>query len=218
MAVQQQQEVVINCFTNEGEGWLGKVSRSGRLSSCFFFSCGFLSYTGSIAAGKAQGRGTVRCEGGWTLRDADFRGGRMQPCSAVFAYHDGDAYAGPLTADCDPLNWACGACVRGADGGRFQGEWPAHGADNGLFHPCVGAAWDPRDGSVWMVKLDPRKDAEEGIESGGSGWGPGAHAGWHRLGVMELPTAQQVPTRPPPLRPVRAGCNRAGVIVGPAGV
>jgi hypothetical protein len=182
-----QEEGVIEGFTNEGEGWLGKCAREG----------GELTYTGGIAAGKAEGRGTVRCDGELTLRDADFRGGRMLPCRAVVAWVDGDAFAGPLAAGGLPADGARGAVVRGRDGGRFQGEWPAAGADiQWFFRPRRGAAWDARDGRVWPVALDG-----EDIDSCGSGWAPGgAHAGWGpALGVMERPTAQQV--RPAPPRP-----------------
>ncbi len=45
------QQGVIERFTNEGEGLLGRWG-----SSCL------LTYTGGIVAGKAEGRGTVRCE------------------------------------------------------------------------------------------------------------------------------------------------------------
>jgi hypothetical protein len=188
---QQEQEGVIERFTNEGEGWLGVCARGGGLT-----------YTGGITAGKAEGRGTVRCGGGITLRDADFRGGRMLPCRAVLAFDNGDAFAGPLAAGGQPADGARGAVVRGRDGGQFQGEWPAAGARNNCFCPRRGAAWDARDGRVWPVALD----GEEGICSGEPGWAPGgAHAGWGpALGVMERPTAQQV--RPDPPRPRRPAC------------
>jgi hypothetical protein len=188
----QPQEGIIERFTNEGEGLLGEYG-------------GDLTYTGGIAEGKAEGRGTVRFAGagrvGWTLRDADFRGGRMLPCRAVFALDagfacdSGDAFSGPLAAGGGrPADGARGAVVRGWDGGRFQGEWPAGGADWGWFCPRRGAAWD--GGRVWSVALD----GEESIGSHGYGWPPGTHAGWGpALGVMECPTPQQV--RPDPLRP-----------------
>ena len=189
------QQGVIEGFTNEGEGWLGEWARAG-------FG---LTYTGGIAAGKAEGRGTVREEDEWTLRDADFRGGRMLPCRAVLAFDNGDAFAGPLAAGGLPADGARGAFVRGADGGRFQGEWPAAGADNSWFYPRRGAAWDARDGRVWPVALDGRGDI---ACIDGSGWAPGgAHAGWGpALGVMERPTAQQV--RPDPPRPCRPARTR----------
>ena len=110
------QQGVIERFTNEGEGELGEWAKG------FVFT-----YTGGIVAGKAEGRGTVRCEGGggWTLRDAEFRGGRMVACRAVLAFDSGDAYAGPLIpATLLPPNGAHGAIVR-ADGGVFQGDWSA---------------------------------------------------------------------------------------------
>jgi hypothetical protein len=185
---QQQEEGVIEGFTNEGEGWLGECARAGYV----------LAYSGGIAAGKAEGRGTVHSKAyGWTLSDADFRGGRMLPCRAVFAVVSGDAFAGLLAAGGRPANGARGTVVRGADGGRFQGEWPAAGADYRWFRPRRGAAWDARDGRVWPVALDGRG----GIGYGGSGWAPGgAHAGWGpALGVMDRPTARQV--RPDPPRP-----------------
>ncbi len=194
---QQQREGVIEGFTNEGEGWLGEYGGGG------------LTYTGGIAAGKAEGRGTVRLAAlGWTLRDADFRGGRMLPCRAVLAFDDGDAFARPLAAAGVPADGARGAVVRGADGGRFQGEWPAAGADGAdWFCPRRGAAWDARGGRVWPVALDGRKkhrkSGEDCIGSGDGGWAPGgAHAGWGpALGVMERPTARQV--RPDPAGPPR---------------
>jgi hypothetical protein len=211
---QQQEEGVIEGFTNEGEGWLGERARGGWV----------LTYTGGMAAGKAEGRGTVRCEeGGWTFRDADFRGGRMLPCRAVFACDDcGDAFAGPLAAGGVPADGARGAFVRGADGGRFQGEWPAAGADCGWLFPRRGAAWDARGGRVWPVALDGE---EESIGSGG--WAPGgAHAGWGpALGVMERPTAQQVRPAPPrpahphaPQPPIRPPAVTGTVGAGPLAV
>ncbi len=212
----QQEEGGIVGFTNEGEGWLGG-----------WHPC-VLTYKGGIAAGKAEGRGTVLCAAyGFTLRDAEFRGGRMLACRAVLADVTGDAFAGPLAAGGEPADGARGAVVRGADGGRFQGEWPAAGADNNWFRPRRGAAWDARGGCVWPVALDGRERIDMGFRgSGGSGWAPGeAHAGWGpALGVMERPTAQQVrpdptgPTRsgpvrlarPPPSRVRQPGCPTAG--------
>jgi hypothetical protein len=212
MAAQQQppQQEVIERFTNEGQRLL-----CGSLSS--------LTYTGSIVAGMAEGRGTVRCEGGacisseeetgrklagrsWTLRDAEFQNGRMLPCRAVLALDkvkgsnrhsrnnsDGNlqyiAYAGPLAASGAPADGARGACVLREDGGRFQGDWPEHVVE--CFAPQRGAAWDPRDGSVWAVALNGLELITGPIAH--SGWGPGTHEGWRRLGVMERPTAQQVP-------------------------
>jgi hypothetical protein len=86
---QQQQEGVIDPFTNEGgEGYLRDRGRRG-----------VLAYSGEITAeGKAEGRGTIRCKAGWTIRGAEFCNGAMLPCRAVFASEDGDAFAGPLAA------------------------------------------------------------------------------------------------------------------------
>ena len=83
----EQDEGVIEPFTNEGgEGWLSDHGLAGDLA-----------YTGEIVGGKAEGRGTIRCRA-WrcTIRGAVFRSGAMLPCRAVFAYDDGDAFAGPL--------------------------------------------------------------------------------------------------------------------------
>jgi hypothetical protein len=173
---QRQQEGTIEPFTNEGgEGWLSDRGRQGRLV-----------YTGGVARGKAEGQGTICCKGGgfgkWTIRGAAFRDGAMLPCRAVIAWDasdDGDAFAGPLAASSRPADGARGAVVRGADGGRFEGTWPANGADNDWFTPLCGAAWVRADGSVHAVTLDGRT----GIHSGCEGWRPGG-AGWMRLGVL----------------------------------
>ncbi len=74
-----------------------------------------LTCTGSIAAGKAAGplRRRIRNpDSGYTIRDAEFSGGRMLPCSAVLADDNGYAYTRHL-ADCILMDGACGACVRG---------------------------------------------------------------------------------------------------------
>ena len=154
----QQQERIIDPFRNEGgEGWLRDFGRNGALV-----------YTGETEDGRAEGRGAIRCKGGtWTIRGASFRGGAMLPCRAVLAVDDGAAFAGPLAASGRPADGARGAYVRGADGGRFEGTWPARGADNHLFCPLRGAAWVPADGSVHAVALDGRTDIRY------SGW-PGA--------------------------------------------
>ncbi len=210
---QQQEEGFIEGFTNEGEGWLGDWNP--------------LTYTGGITAGKAEGRGMVRCArgGGFTFRDAAFSGGRMLPCRAVLVWDGGDAFAGPLAAGGQPVDGARGAVVRGRDGGRFQGEWPAAGEDNDWFGPRRGAAWDARDGRVWPVALDGEW---ESIHSDGTGWAPGgAHAGWGpALGVMERPTAQQVrsprpalaATPPPAPRAAAARSRTFPAVTGTAGV
>jgi hypothetical protein len=188
---QQLEEGVIEGFTNEGEGWLGDWP---------------LTYTGGIVAGKAEGRGMLRCArgGGFTFRDAAFSQGRMLPCHAVLEWDGGDAFAGPLAAGGQPADGARGAVVRGRDGGRFQGEWPAAGEDNDWFGPRRGAAWDARDGRVWPVALDGEW---ESIHSDGTGWAPGgAHTGWGpALGVMERPTAEQVRPHPGPPAPHSPG-------------
>ena len=131
---QPQQERVIDPFRNEGgEGFLRDLGRAGALV-----------YTGETKDGRAEGRGAIRCEVGaggvWTIRGASFRGGAMLPCRAVFARDDGDAFAGPLAASGMAADGARGAYVRGVDGGRFEGTWPARGADNHLFCPLRGAA------------------------------------------------------------------------------
>ena len=183
------QQGVIERFTNEGEGQLGEWAKL------------VLTYTGGIVAGKAEGRGTVRCEGGvkglFTLRDAEFRGGRMLACRAVLAYDTGDAYAGPLDPDTlNPPNGAHGAIVRGKDGGVFQGDWPADG-DVNLFCPHGGAAVVFPGGSVHRLTLLGKWD----IESGGDGWGPGKDGWGPAVCVMVRPTADEVHIPPPPARP-----------------
>ena len=144
-----EDECVIERFTNEGEGWLGMLGRDG-----------VLSYQGGILAGKAEGRGTVRCKGGagrylpFTILHAEFSCGRMLPCRAVRVRDDtGDAYAGPLAAGGRPAAGARGAYLRGADGGRFQGEWP-DGADSSWDRPRRGAAWVAASGCLYAVALD----------------------------------------------------------------
>jgi hypothetical protein len=179
------QQGVIACFTNEGEGMLGILCKSGFI----------LTYTGDIVAGKAQGRGTVRCEAAfpWTLRDAEFRGGRMLPCRAVIAWDNGDAYAGPLAAGGLPPNGALAAVVRG-DGGLFQGEWPAKA--NNCFCPHGGAAVVFPIGSVHPITL--RGEAPISSAAGGSGWRPGGDGWGPAVGIMECPTAHEVPFTPLP--------------------
>ena len=164
-----QQEGVIDTFTIEGgEGYLSVVGRRGDLT-----------YSGGMARGKSEGRGTIRCEAlGWSIRGAAFRGGAMLPCRAVFAWDSGDAFAGPLAASGKPADNARGAVVRG-DGGRFQGTWPANGARNHWFVPLHGAAWVREDGSVHAVALE----GKTAIDTGEDGWRPGG-AGWVRLGVL----------------------------------
>jgi hypothetical protein len=182
----QPQERVIDPFRNEGgEGWLRDRGRDGDLV-----------YTGETKDGRAEGRGAIRLKGGgvgvkWTIRGASFRGGAMLPCRAVFACDDGDAFAGPLAASGEPADGARGAVVRGADGGRFEGTWPARGADNSWFQPLRGAAWVRADGSVHAVALDGRT----AIFSGVYGWRPGG-AGWERVGVLKG-RAGQVRAPPP---------------------
>jgi hypothetical protein len=186
----RQQQGVINPFRNKGgKGMLLGYGRDG-----------FLAYTGDVVAGKAEGRGTVRYKGwaawdgwgigiwtgGWTIRGAEFRGGAMLPCSAVFAYDDGrDAFAGTLTASGEPADMAFGAVVRGADGGRFQGTWPAYGWRNEWFCPLQGAALVAADRSVHAVVLD----GKTGIASGCSGWRPGRQ-GWARVGAFATSVRQ----------------------------
>jgi hypothetical protein len=198
-----QKQGVIERFTNDGgEDWLGRLGRRGRLT-----------YTGGIAAGRAEGCGTLRCRGGqgeawapFTIRDAEFRGGRMLPCRAVCSYDaTGDAFAGPLAAAGRPADGARGAYVRGADGGRFQGEWhaaAAAGADRGIaccFLPRRGAAW--AGGRVYAVELDGTWAGGAIASACGSGWGPGEHAGWRLVGVLLRPTAKEVPQPPTPPTP-----------------
>jgi hypothetical protein len=189
-----QQERVIDPFPNEGgEGWLRNQGRAGALV-----------YTGETEDGKAEGRGSIRSKGGeFTFRGAAFRGGAMLPCRAVFALDgNGDAFAGPLAACGLPPGSARGAVVRGEDGGRFEGTWPARGADYGWFRPLRGAAWVRDDGSVHAVALD-QETAIFRIDSGGDGWRPGG-AGWVRVGVLKG-RAGQVRAPPPPPAP----CARA---------
>jgi hypothetical protein len=84
----------------------------------------------SQARPRGAARSAARAGGGWfpfTIRDAEFRDGAMLPRRAALAYDDGDAFAGPLSAGGVPADGACGAFVRGADGGRFHGRWPAMG-------------------------------------------------------------------------------------------
>jgi hypothetical protein len=188
------QQGVIERFTNEGEGMLGEQAGYGVL----------LTYTGGIVAGKAEGRGTVRCEqgGGWTLRDAHFRGGRMLPCIAVYARDNGDAYAGPLDpATSKPPHGARAAIVRGMDGSVFQGDWPDTG---GFFFPYGGAAVVFPGGSVHRVT--PRGKWAIWSDGAMSGWGLST-AGWGpAVCVVERPTADEVhpppPARPPAARPL----------------
>jgi hypothetical protein len=188
---EQQGEGVIDRFTNEdGQEWLDEW---GFL--------GFLTYTGGIVGGKAEGRGTVRCNSSFlfTIRDAEFLSGRMLPCRAIFSYDDpGDAFYGPLAACGLPADGARGAFVRAADGGRFQGRWAALGKGNDWAYPLEGAAWVADGGRVYAVALDGEEDISS---AAGDGWRPGAHAGWRLLGVMERPAAGQVPL----LRSKRAG-------------
>jgi hypothetical protein len=187
----QPQEGVIDPFPNEGgEGFL-RVGREGRLS-----------YSGDMVQGKAEGRGTIRCKGGrieWTIRGAEFRGGAMLPCRAVIAHEDdGDAFFGPLTASGNVADNARGAYVRGEDGGRFEGTWPANGKRNWYHTPRCGVAW-VADGSVYAVKW--RKDTP--IGSGWAGpycWVPGG-AGWVREGVLTRPDGQVRAPDPRPTRP-----------------
>ena len=189
---QDEEEGVIEGFTNEGEGWLGECVGGVRN----------LTYTGGIAAGKAEGRGTVHCAGlgGWTLRDAAFRGGRMQPCRAVFAYDSGDAFAGPLAAGGAPADGARGAFVRGADGGRLQGSGPRPARAT-----PVGARGAARRGTRAAAASGPWRSAggRASPPTSASPAGPpgGRTRCWAALGVMERPTAQQVR---PPLLPARA--------------
>jgi hypothetical protein len=187
------QQGVIERFTNEGEGWLGQLAKNGYV----------FTYTGGIVAGKAEGRGTVRCEGGgeWALRDAEFRGGRMVACRAVFARDDGDAYAGPLIpATLRPPNGAHGAIVRGKDGGVFQGDWSADGEVH-LFRPHGGAAVVFPGGSVHRLTLRGKWR----IDSDGDGWGPGKDGWGPAVCVMVRPTADEVHIPPPPARPPPRG-------------
>ena len=194
------QERVIDPFRNEGgEGWLRDCGRDG-----------VLVYTGETKDGRAEGRGAIRHKGGgrwaFTIRGASFRGGAMLPCRAVFAYDDGDAFAGPLAASGRPADGARGAYVRGADGGRFEGTWPARGADNRWFQPLRGAAWVPDDGSVHAVALDGRTYIDSVL--GGDGWRPGG-AGWVRVGVLKG-RAGQVRAPPAPAPPSRAHARTRG--------
>ena len=189
------QQGVIERFTNEGEGELGACANAGNV----------LTYTGGIVAGKAEGRGTVRCEGGgfipFTLRDAEFRGGRMLACRAVLAWDDGDAYAGPLLpATLNPPNGAHGAIVRGKDGGVFQGDWPAGGRVR-LLRPHGGAAVVFPGGSVHRLTLR----GTVRIDSSGDGWGPGKDGWGPAVCVMVRPTADEVHIPPPPTRPPPRG-------------
>ena len=178
---QQRQEGVIDPFTiiEGGEGLRG---------------WGNLAYSGEVSAeGKAEGRGTIRCRagglfGGWTIRGAAFCNGAMLPCRAMFAYGNGDAFAGQLAASGRPADSARGAVVRGKDGGRFEGIWPACGADNHWFCPLRGAAWVRCDGSVYAVTLDGRADI-----GGDFGWqahfdwdGQMAASGWVPRGVEKV--------------------------------
>jgi hypothetical protein len=181
----QEQVGVIEPFTNEGgEGWLSNVGGTG-----------LLAYTGSIVAGQAEGHGTVRCAAGdlqgFTIY-ALFRAGAMLPCPAVVVLDNGDAFSGPLAVSGLPADGARGAFLRGADGGRFQGSWPAWGVPAGQwwfgnhwFWPLHGTAWVASDGSVHAVALDGTED----IFSGGDGWRPGG-PGWVRLGVLTGPAGQ----------------------------
>jgi hypothetical protein len=195
----QQQERVIDPFPNEGgEGWLRDCGRSGELV-----------YTGETEEGKAEGRGSIRYKGRgyggvkWTILGALFRGGAMLPCRAVRAWDDGDAFAGPLAASGRPADSARGAVVRGADGGRFEGTWPANGVRNWWSRPLRGAAWVRTDSSVHAVALD----GETFIRSGGlSGWRPGG-VGWVRVGVLKGRAGQVRAPRPPPPAP-RAPAGR----------
>jgi hypothetical protein len=198
----QRQEGVIDPFFNEGgEGWLSDMGRMGGPAPIGagpdWCRNGGLAYSGEISAeGKAEGRGTIRIKQyECTIRGAAFRNGAMLPCRAVFACPNGDAFAGPLAASGRlPADGARGTFVRGADGGLFEGTWPAGSC---WFSPLRGAAWVRGDGSVHAVTLDGRTGiytSGSGINfgrSGGLGWRPGGE-GWVRLGVLTAagPAAQ----------------------------
>ncbi len=192
---EQAPQNVIACFTNEDQGWLGTLR-------------GGLSYTGEIVAAKAEGRGTI-IGGRWTLRDAEFRGGRLVPCRAVKVWRNGDAYAGPLDSDCNPPKGARASFVRGTDGAVFQGGWPAE-KTGCCSRPDGGAAVVFPSGSVHRVKFRGEVDiASSGPTSHGFRWGPGEDGWGPAVCVMERPTADEVrPPSPPPGERERAGGNR----------
>ena len=187
----QPQQGVIQRFTNQGgAGWLGDLA-----------SYGLLTYTGGIVSGKAEGRGSIRCNGGsaggWTLHDAELLAGRLLPCVAVLAFDNGNAYAGPVRGSGFPADGACGAVVLGRNGGRFQGVWPANGEDNKWWRPLGGAAWDPADGgSLHAVSLSGAPtDAIVSASGDHSGWRPGG-PGWVRVGSLVGADGQVPPPRP----------------------
>ena len=217
-ALQQQTEGVIECFTNEKQGFMRYLK--GKK----------VTYTGGIVAGKADGRGTVCLIGGsglksFTIYDAEFRSGIMQPCTAVFRWcssDDGDVFSGNLTPDLNPAEGARGVYMRSVDGGRFQGRWPASGKGRldriDKSFPQDGVAWIPTDGSVHSVTLDGERAigsppwwTEEAELKGIYGWLPGADPGWRRIGIMERPAPGQArPPAPPTYPPPRAAPARVG--------
>jgi hypothetical protein len=217
-ALQQQTEGVIKCFTNEGEGFMRMHKSHAKIVN--------VTYTGGLVAGKADGRGTARFNGGsrfksFNIYDAEFRSGIMQPCTAVlkwFGVDGGDVFSGNLTPDLCPAEGARGVYIRSVDGGRFQGRWPASG--NGtlldLSKPLDGVAWIPTDGSVHSVTLagqlsiaTPEWWAGEADLEDLYCWLPGADPRWRRIGIMERPAPGQAQPPTPPRRATRPAPARA---------
>jgi hypothetical protein len=161
----------------------------------------FLTYTGGVVNGKAEGRGTIRFEAQkWTLRDAEFRGDRLLPSRAVLAPDNGDAFHCDFAAGGMPANDARSAVVLAAGGGRFQGVWPAHCGDNNWFQPLRGAALD-RGGRLHRVALNGRTV----IRSGYPGWRPGGE-GWAAWAAVGTLTAHEVRPPGPPAAPTTRAC------------
>jgi hypothetical protein len=105
-------------------------------------------------SGKAEGRGSILCYN-YTIRDAEFRGGRMPLCVVVFKYEgSGDAYAGPLSAGRRPgeSGWVrLGALTR--IGGQVHPPTPPHSRREALREWPVGPPAPPGWGGVGGARL-----------------------------------------------------------------